>query len=116
MQQNLADEQDYLADNSENDTDGPCRRRRKKRRNNSNLQCRRCGKEYALPEWKAYHINNKPREEDWSGKRASSRHLRNGPNNRVWDHCIVDPVDFEPDFPILDMSKRLPKRKKQSTS
>ena len=116
VQQNLADEQDYLADNSENDTDSPRRRRRKKRRKNSQLRCRRCGKEYASPEWKEKHINNKPREEDWSGKRASSRHLRNGPNNRVWDHCIVDPVDFEPDFPVLDMSKRLPKRKREKQS
>ena len=108
----LADEQNYHADDSESDADSPDKRRRKKRRKNSKLRCRRCGKQYALPEWKPYHINNKPLEEDWGDKRASSRHLRNGLNNKVWDHCTVDPVDFEPGFPVYDPTRRLPQQRK----
>ena len=106
---NLPNEHDYLADDSGSDTDTPKRRPRKKRRKNSKPRCRRCGKHYTLPEWKSYHKNNKPTEEDWGDKRASARHLRNGHNNKVWDNCIVDPVDFEPGFPCYDTKKRMPR-------
>lgn len=66
-------------------------------KSNSKPRCRKCGKQYSLPEWIGFHPNNVQQ-----GSRKSSDYLRHGEGNNVWDRCTVDPSDYEPGFPCLD--------------
>ena len=78
----------------------------------SKQRCRKCGKEFSLPEWVPFHVSNVADKSDWTG-RAQSRALRNGKGNKTWDNCTVASDDYEDGFPVLDMNKRIPKRKKK---
>jgi hypothetical protein len=89
------------------------RPKKKEKRSKALTRCRRCGKCYALPEWKVFHEDKTVSVEEWGDKRAQSRHLRNSNGNKVWDLCTVDPAQFEEGFPCLDLSKRLPRLQKK---
>jgi hypothetical protein len=111
---------EYPADLSNDGDLSPTQRNRtkkkKQKKQNSKSRCRRCGKFYSLPEWQPYHVNKIVSIEDWKGKRASSRYLRNGPGNKVWKNCTVDPDDFEEKYPLKE-GQRHPEapRKKSRT-
>lgn len=82
----------------------------KVKRSKKRSRCRMCGKCYASPEWLPYHTNKIPNKEDWSDRRASSRHLRNMvPENKVWEVCTVPRNEYEPNFPCLDLKKPMPR-------
>ena len=72
----------------------------------------KCGKEFSLPEWAPFYVNNVADKSDWTW-RAQSRALRNGEGDTTWDNCTVASDDYEDGFPVLDMNKRAPKRKKK---
>ena len=77
----------------------------------SKSRCRKCGKEYALPEWVPFHVNNVPSKETWTG-RPQDRNLKNSEGNKVWDICTVLASQYEVGFPALDPNKRMPKRRR----
>ena len=87
--------------------------RRKHRASRTKIQrrCRRCGKTFADDRWKPFHVPTYNLESD-CGKRHSTRFLRNTEGNAPHETCTVPVEDYEPGFPQLDMSKRLPKRTK----
>ena len=87
-------------------------KRRKPLRKGSMHRCRMCGQQYALPEWLPFHSNNKPSIEEWSGQKDAPRHLRNGPNNKVWKNCEVDPQLYDEGFPVLTGRMPPPKKRK----
>lgn len=99
------DNDNYLADS---EAKKGCEKRKHSKIQRSKHRCRRCGKCYSLKEWKPYHENNVPSEDDWGNQRPQSRCLRHKDGNKVWDFCTVDPIDFEEGFPCLDPSKRMP--------
>jgi hypothetical protein len=112
-------DEEYLADSSDNE---PVRVRRmlpkenKTKQQQSKKRCRKCGKCYALQEWAPFHQNNITSKESWGGKRPCARYLRNGPSNKVWESCTVDPADYDSDWvPCLDTSKALPRKKSKTT-
>ena len=43
--------------------------------NKSKSRCRKCGKEYALPDWVPFHVNTLPSKDTWTG-RPQNRILR----------------------------------------
>lgn len=79
---------------------------------NARPRCRRCGKEWSLPEWKNKHTNKISDAADWNG-RSQSRVLRHGEGNKVWDNCEVSSSEFSDGFPCL--TGPMPKRKKAKT-
>ena len=103
---NLIPPQALAKSPTHNSRSGIKRRRRTKMRS----RCRRCGKEFASPEWAPFHIN-RVGEMDGTG-RHSTRFLRYQKGNAPHDVCTVPVSEYEPGFPMLDFSKRLPKRKK----
>jgi hypothetical protein len=112
-------DEEYLADSSDNE---PVRVRRmlpkenKGKQQQSKKRCRKCGKCYALPEWAPFHQNNIASKESWGGKRPCARYLRNGPSNKVWESCTVDPDDYDPNWvPCLDTNKPMPRKKSKRT-
>ena len=91
---------------------------RKRGRVKSKSHCRKCGKEYALPKWAPYHLNN-PSASEYEGPNARAHHLRNGNGIKVWDTCTVPEDEYSDGFPVLypetneiDKKKRLPSHKK----
>jgi hypothetical protein len=89
------------------------------KKRNFNQRCRRCGKCYALPEWRPYHPINKPSIEEFDpAKKPSVRHLRNiGEGNKVWDLCTVPESEFEKGFPYVGKTMpRLPTKRAREES
>lgn len=84
---------------------------KKKRKKEIKHRCRRCGKYYALPEWRPYHENRI--QQEGLGNQRLGLHLHNGDGNKVWDNCTVNPADFEDGFPCMDLNKRLPRDRRK---
>jgi hypothetical protein len=111
-------DQEYLADSSDSERVGVRRmlpKETKPKQKQSKKRCRKCGKCYALREWKPFHQNNIASEEDWGERRPCARHLRNGPGNKVWDYCTVDPALYEDGYPCLDQNKAMPRKRSRAT-
>ncbi len=66
-------------------------------------RCRKCGKEYANEEWKAYNVNNIANKYDWEGYQAQSHVLRNSVGNKVWEVCTVPSSLYAPGFTCMDV-------------
>ena len=75
-------------------------------------RCRRCGKDYASPEWLPYHTNKIQTAPEGLNNKERAKYLRNGAFNKVWDNCTVDEAYYESGFPCLDTNKPMPRRKK----
>ena len=78
-------------------------------------RCRRCGKYFASKKWRPFHPNN-INEEVTTTKSTEGKYLRHGKGNKTWENCIVNEKDFDEGFPILDPSKRLPRKRKKKKS
>jgi hypothetical protein len=115
----IQNDNEYLADLSDTtlvqQTGRKLPKETKSKQKQSKKRCRRCGKCYALKEWIPYHQNIIASQQDWGDRRPSARHLRNGPDNKVWNSCTVDPACFEDGFPCLDPNKRMPRKKSKIT-
>ena len=94
----------YVAEMSENETT--------RKRKRSMHRCRKCGKEYATPEWLPFHVNKIQTTAESLDTSNKTKYLRNGVGNKVWENCTVDEALYEEGFPCLDTQRRLPARKK----
>ena len=75
-----------------------------KRRTNNHHRCRKCGKEYTHVDWAPYH--EVPTRVGICGGMLKDN------SKKVWDVCTVPEEDWEVDFPCLDLTKPMPRRKK----
>ena len=92
------------APNYDGDSDEPERAaaHQPRRRKNSGKRCRKCGKEYAHKDWKEFHVVTQA---------PTSGNLRSN-DIKIDEHCTVPIDQYEPGFPFLDLTKRMPKRKR----
>ncbi len=86
-------------DGDSEDVSAPRRRRKKKP-----SRCRKCGKEYAVGEWRDYHTMP-------STNRDSNLLYQRGDDNRIWMYCTVPREQYEEDFPVPD-GQPMPRRKR----
>jgi len=93
------------APNYDGDSDEPERAaaHQPRRRKNSGKRCRKCGKEYAHKDWKEFHVVTQA---------PTSGNLRSN-DIKIDEHCTVPIDQYEPGFPFLDLTKRMPKRKRK---
>ena len=78
----------------------PTNKRKKTSRPN---RCRMCGKEWAHADWAKYHV--------LPTRSVSGGRILRDNSVKVWDLCTVPEEHWEDGFPVLDTTKRLPKRK-----
>jgi hypothetical protein len=104
---------EFFADTEQDIARGGDSTKRKRSVKKNKYRCRKCGKEYAPPEWKPFHRDlrqNTTAAADTSHKII----LRNQDETRVWEHCTVPKTEYEDGFPCPAGAK-LSCRKKTKT-
>jgi hypothetical protein len=82
--------------------------RAKRKRRNAGLRCRMCGKDWNIGPWKELHRKNTA-----SNSTVGVQNQWHGEGNQVWDNCRVPVEDREPNYPQLDTTKPLPRRRRR---
>ena len=91
------------------------KKRKKSNKPKARDRCRRCGKEWSLPEWIQMH--QIPVVHDDS-QRKQNRNLRHQPGRMAHDYCTVPASSFEEGFQdgryLNDLEKAMPRRTNKS--